>query len=92
MIVAVIPAKGESSRFPNKNMHLLANKPMTYYSIKVAKESRLIEEIYVSTDSDEVAKYAEEQGAKVIRRGPDLGGETPVVEVYYHALQNLSNK
>lgn len=91
MIIAVIPAKGESGRLSNKNMHFLAGKPMIYYSIECAKESSLIDEIYVSTDSDQIAEYAEKQGVKVIRRGPELGGETPVTEVYIHALRTIND-
>ena len=91
MIVAIIPAKGESSRLPNKNMYPVAGKPMIYYSIKIAQESEMIDEVYVSTDSDEIAAYAEAKGAKVIRRGNELGGETPVVDVYKHALKSINN-
>lgn len=91
MVIAVIPAKGDSKRLPNKNMQLINNKPMIYYSLKIAKECQLIDEIYVSTDSDDIEKYAIEQGVRVIRRGSELAGETPVVEVYLNALEILSD-
>jgi len=91
MIVAVIPAKGGSSRLPNKNMQLINGKPMIFYSIKVARDSDLIDKVYVSTDSDEIERYAIKEGVQVIRRGTELGGETPVVEVYKHAVKQLSD-
>jgi len=91
LIIAVIPAKGESTRMPNKNMQSIAGKPMIYYSIKFAKESRLIDDVYISTDSDEIAEYAVKHEVKVIRRGPELGGEIPVLDVYLHALKEINN-
>ena len=91
MIIALIPAKGESNRLADKNMQLVCGKPMIYFSIKAAKESRLIEKIYVSTDSNVIASYASSQGVEVIQRGHELAGETPVAEVYRHALEVLSD-
>jgi CMP-N,N'-diacetyllegionaminic acid synthase len=91
MIIAVIPAKGASSRLPNKNMQTIDGKPMIFYSLKIAKECELIDRVFVSTDSDEIEAYAKEQCVEVIRRGSELGGETPVVEVYAHALHALDN-
>ena len=89
MIIAVIPAKKDSSRLPNKNMALVNGKPMIYYSIKDAKECPQIDEIYVSTDSDEIETYAKQHGVKVIRRGSELCGDIPIVKVYEHALENI---
>lgn len=91
MIVAIIPAKGGSSRLPNKNMHPVNGKPMLLYSLEYAKNCSLVDEIYVSTDSDEIAAYSEEQGVRVIRRGKELGGETPIVKVYHHAITQIDN-
>lgn len=91
MIIAIIPAKADSRRMPNKNMALLLGKPLIYYSIENAKESELIDKIYVSTDSDEIAEYARSQGVGVIRRGSDLGGEVPLIDVYYQALSQIKD-
>ena len=89
MIIAIIPAKGESSRLPNKNMQKVHGKPLIYYAIEDAKESKLIESIYVSTDSDEIEGYARSLGINVIRRGPELGGDAMLVDVYLHALNQI---
>ena len=64
---------------------------MLYYTLQFAKESKYIEKIYVSTDSEEIEDYAMENKVEVIRRGRELGGETPVVAVYVHALEVLDN-
>jgi len=92
MIIAVIPAKKDSSRLPNKNMRLVNGNPMIYYSLKAAKECPLIDDVYVSTDSDEIESYARDHDVKIIKRGPELCGDIPIVKVYEHALQNIQEK
>ena len=68
MIVSIIPAKGSSSRLKNKNMRFLLKKPLIYWTIKHAKESNLIDKIYVSTDSTKIAKLAKKLKVGVIKR------------------------
>jgi len=89
MIIAIIPAKGGSKRLPNKNMCLILNKPMLHYAIDYAKNSRKILKIYISTDDNNIAEYSKSQGIEVIFRSEDLGGETPLLDVYYHAISSL---
>lgn len=91
-IIVVIPAKADSKRLPNKNMVLIEEKPLLYYTIKTARECRLADKIYVSTDSSEIARFAREEGVNVIMRPSELCGEMPVLEVYRHALLNIDDK
>lgn len=77
MIVAVIPAKEETVRLPNKNMLKINGKPLVGYSIEYARKSEKIGKIIVSTDSNLIANYAKSLGVEVVFRGPDLAGETP---------------
>lgn len=92
MIIAIIPAKADSNRLPGKNMISIGGKPLLYHTIKAAKECKPIHKIYVSTDSEEIAGYARQEGASVIMRTSELGGETPVVDVYRHALRNIAEQ
>lgn len=91
MIIAIIPAKGGSTRLPNKNMALLNGRPMIDYTILAALKSDRLDCIYVSTDSDEIAAHARAIGVDVIRRPTSLGGEIPLVEVFRHALTTLDD-
>lgn len=91
-VVAVIPAKGDSRRLKDKNMALLLGRPMLYYTIKQAKECKAISGVYVSTDSKVIADAAKKMGAGVIMRPKELCMETPVVEVYRHALSQIPGK
>jgi pseudaminic acid cytidylyltransferase len=72
-VIAVIPARGGSKRIPKKNIKLFFGKPLISYTINILKESELFDEIFVSTDSREIANIAQEFGAKVpFLRSADL--------------------
>jgi N-acylneuraminate cytidylyltransferase len=63
--IAIIPARGGSKRIPRKNIKDFLGKPIIAYSIQVALESGLFDEVMVSTDSQEIADIAIKYGASV---------------------------
>lgn len=63
--VAIITARGGSKRIPRKNVKPFMGKPMVAYAIAAALESRLFDEVMVSTDDGEIAAIAREHGAAV---------------------------
>lgn len=63
--IAIIPARSGSKGLKDKNIRELAGKPLISYTIEAAIESRLFEEIMVSTDSCQYAEIAKEYGAVV---------------------------
>ena len=63
--IAIIPARSGSKRLSNKNIKLLAGKPLMAYSILEAIQSGMFDEVMVSTDSENYAKIAQEYGASV---------------------------
>jgi len=64
-IVTLIPARGGSKGIKNKNIILVKNKPLIAHTIIAAKKCKLIDEIYVSTDSEKIKKCSIKFGAKV---------------------------
>lgn len=65
MKIAIITARGGSKRIPKKNIKPFCGKPIIAYSIEAALESGIFDEVMVSTDSEEIAKVAEQYGASV---------------------------
>jgi CMP-N,N'-diacetyllegionaminic acid synthase len=63
-ILAFIPARGGSKGIPNKNIVLLNEKPLIYYTIDAAKSSRYITDIFLSSDDPEILRYSESLGIK----------------------------
>jgi len=50
--LAVIPARSGSTRFINKNIYHLKNKPLIRWITETVVESRCFEKVLISTDSD----------------------------------------
>lgn len=63
--ICVIPARSGSKRLINKNIKLLNDKPLIYYTIKTALETNLFKYVYVATDSEEIAEISKKYGAQV---------------------------
>ena len=55
--IAIIPARSGSRRIKNKNIKIFNKKPVIYWSIKAAKESKIFDRIIVSTDLKKLQKY-----------------------------------
>lgn len=86
-IIAIIPARGKSRRVPKKNLVSVKGLPLLVYSIRHAKQSRLVREIYVSTDDAKIARVARAHGARVIARPKRLAGALATSEsVLLHVL------
>lgn len=64
-ILAIIPARGGSKGIPNKNITNLCGKPLIAYSILAAQTSQYIDDIIVSTDSEQIRDTSVEYGASV---------------------------
>ena len=73
--VATLIARGGSTRLPGKNVRPFCGLPLIAWSIIQARCSRLIDEVWMSTDDDEIQAVSEEFGAKVIRY-PEDGAHT----------------
>ena len=87
-ILAIIPARGGSKGLPNKNIKPLCGKPLIGWSIEQAGGSAYIDEIFVSTDSAEIASVAESFGIEVpFLRPAELATDTsPSWEFVLHTI------
>lgn len=79
-IIAIIPARGGSKRLEKKNIYPLRGKPLLQYSVEACKSSRFINEIYVSSDDQEILNVAESCGAiALLRPAPLADDKTPKI-------------
>ncbi len=67
LVNVLITARSGSKRLPGKNLKNLCGKPLIAWSIQAAKKSLFVREIFVSTDSKEIAEIAKKYGAVVPR-------------------------
>ena len=94
MNIAIIPARSGSKRIKNKNIKLFKNKPIISYAIKTCINSKIFDKIYVSTDSEKIAKIAKKNGADIIIREKKYlsNNHTPVTEVIKNDIEILKKK
>ncbi len=69
-IIAVIPARYGSSRFPGKVLAEIWGKPLIYYTYRQATKATLVDEVLVATDNERVFCAVEEFGGKVVMTSP----------------------
>ncbi len=89
MIPCIIPARAGSKSVPNKNMRLLKGKPLLQWGIEAAKKAKLVDYVYVSTDSPDYGRFAEKLGATWVRRPSHLAEDVPTEDVILHTLSQI---
>lgn len=90
-MLAIIPARGGSKGVKNKNIKLLQNKPLIAHTIIEAINSKKIDRIIVSTDSEKIAEISIKYGAEVpfLRPSNISLDNSPILENYKFALKYL---
>ncbi|OVE81643.1 hypothetical protein BVY03_03315 [bacterium K02(2017)] len=89
-IVAIIPARGGSKGIVGKNSKIILNKPLIAWSIEQALSAKQINEVYVTSDSDEILNISKEYGATSIKRPDELASDTSSSEdALKHALTKI---
>jgi N-acylneuraminate cytidylyltransferase len=87
-VAAIIPARGGSKRIPQKNLQVLAGKPLIVHTIEHALAASLVEAVYVSTEDPEIARVSRKAGALVIERPASLADDQVSSEAaLLHALE-----
>lgn len=86
--IAIIPARLGSKRLPRKNTLEFCGKPLIEWTIEAAVESKVFDEICVTTDCDEIIALTEALGISVPFKRPDwLASDTATsVDVVTHAI------
>lgn len=80
--VAFIPVRAGSKSIKNKNITLINNKPLIYWTVSVANNSNL-DKVFVSTDSDEIKSVVESFGlekVEVIGRSKESSSDNATSE------------
>lgn len=89
--VAIILARGGSKRLPRKNIRPFHGQPILAYPAAAAWASKLFDDVFVSTDDDEIAEFAIYRAyCQVIRRPAELANDTATTAAaMHHAVQFL---
>lgn len=93
-VLGIIPARGGSKSIPKKSIAPVLGKPLLYYTIRSAGESKLLDCCIVSTDSEEIAEVARSLGADVpfLRPVEFARDDSSDIEFMRHALDWLASE
>lgn len=84
---AIILARGGSKRIKNKNLIKINKKPVLYYTVNELAKSKLIDKIFIMTDSPKIKNEAIKLGVgklEVIGRSKKSATDTAQSEVAIH--------
>ena len=81
----------EEQGLPGKNIRSLLGRPLIDWPISAARQSKWIEKIVVSTDSEEIADVSRKAGAQVpfLRPSELAEDSSSTFDVIEHALETL---
>lgn len=89
--ICLICARGGSKGVKNKNIRIIAGKPLIAHTIEKAISSKLFSHVIVSTEDKKIAQISKKYGAEVpfIRPKNLADDTTPIGEVFIHAIKKL---
>ena len=91
--IIVIPSRGNSKGIRKKNLINFCKKPLLYWTLKQAKKSKLINDIYVSTESKEISELCKVMKVEVINRPKSLCADSASSEsAIKHIVNNIPGK
>ena len=91
--IALIPARGGSKGITRKNIKLFNSKPLIFWTIKAAIESKFVDRVIVSTDDEEIADISKSFSAEVpFLRPKELAQDhSSGIDPVIHAINNLQD-
>ena len=91
MIAALLLGRGGSVGFPGKNLYPVLGRPLMAYPL-IAATMSVVDRIYVSTDSAEIAAVGRQYGATIIERPSELCTKEALGEdAYAHGFRRLAS-
>ncbi|MDP9955615.1 3-deoxy-manno-octulosonate cytidylyltransferase (CMP-KDO synthetase) [Epilithonimonas hungarica] len=84
-VIAVIPARYNSTRFPGKMMEILGNRTIITTTYQNVVETGLFDEVFVATDSELIFDEISKNDGKAVMTGEHETGSDRIAE----AVQNI---
>lgn len=92
-VLAVVPARGGSTRVPGKNLAIVAGRTLVRRALETALAARCFDAVALSSDSDEILAEADGLPVELVRRPPELATATArAFDVVVHALEELDSE
>lgn len=85
-VIAVIPARYNSTRFPGKMMEILGDRTIITTTYQNVVDTGLFDEVFVATDSEIIFDEISRSGGKAVMTGEHETGSDRIAE----AVQNIN--
>lgn len=93
MIAALLLGRKNSQGLKDKNVTPILGRPLTLYPLLAAKQSRAIDKIYLSTDSDAIREVCAPYGVETIERPAELASNTALLEdAIVHGFKEITKR
>lgn len=87
-VIGIIPARYSSSRFPGKVLAKIAGKPMIQWVYEQSKKSKLLDQLIVAVDNEEVLKCVEGFGGRAVMTKIDHQSGTDRIAEAVHGFES----
>jgi CMP-N,N'-diacetyllegionaminic acid synthase len=89
MILGTICCRGGSKGVPGKNVRPLHGKPLILYTIETARASSLLDDLIISTDSEQIAEIGKNAGVNIPFMRPEhlSNDQASKWHVFIHAVE-----
>jgi hypothetical protein len=93
MIAALILGRKGSVGFPGKNLYPVLGRPLAFYPMSAAINSKSVESVFISTDDKDLMELARQNNVEVIKRPPELCTKEALGEdAYVHGYLEIKKR
>jgi CMP-N-acetylneuraminic acid synthetase len=91
-VLGIVPARGGSKAIPQKNLRVVAGRPLLAYTADAVRESRRLDRVVLSTDDPAIADAGRAVGldAPFLRPAALAADDTPMMPVLRHAVEEMA--
>lgn len=93
MIIALLIGREGSVGFPGKNTYPVLDRALMEYPLLAARNAKSVDEVYVSTDSENIKRVSQRYNARIIERPARLCTKKALGEdVFVHGYRYIKNE
>ena len=93
-MLAIIPARGGSKGLPRKNIKMLGNKPLIFWTIEAAFKAKNISKVILSTEDQEIADICSKTNIEIPFMRPNrlAKDNSSAIDVYIYTMNKLKEE
>ena len=93
MIVGLLTGRGGNQSLPGKNIFPVCGKPLLWYPLEAVRQSKLLDDVYLSTEDPDIKAVARGLDLKILERPPEFArADSQHDECMLHAIRELAQR